>query len=351
MDKQSFSSNKPLISIIIVNWNGKHFLEDCLGSLSKISYKNFEVIFVDNASSDGSVAYVKENFPKVKVIENSKNLGFAEGHKEAFQKAKGELILLLSTDTIVDLNLLDELVKAIYSGKNIGAVMPKLLMYPQKNLIDSIGSFFLTSGLLYHFGREKDHRQSIYNKPMEVYSAKGACILFKKDVLLKTGLFDKDFFAYFEETDLCHRIWLAGYSVFYWPGTTVYHKGAGASGQMVKGFIQFHSFKNRICSYLKNLEMKNLLKVIPLTILVYQCAFILHLLAGKFDIAWAMQKAIIWNIVHLGETLKKRKFIQTKIRVVSDDDFLPKITRSVRLSYYLGLFRGLASYQDEDEKN
>lgn len=338
--------DKPLVSVIIVNWNGRRFLDDCLNSLSKISYKNFEVLFVDNASSDGSVSYVKRYFPKIKIIENSKNLGFAEGHEEAFQKAKGELILLLSTDTIVEKNLLDELVKTIYSGKNIGVVMPKLLMYPQKNLIDSIGSFFSISGFLYHFGREKDYKRAVYNKPMKIYSAKGACILFKKEVLLKTGLFDHDYFAYFEETDLCHRIWLAGYSVLYWPGTTVYHKGAGASKQMVKAFILFHSFKNRICTYLKNLSLKNLLKVIPLTIVIYQCAFFAYLLTGKFNIGLAVQRSIIWNIWHLRQTLKKREFVQRKIRVVSDDDFLPKITRSVRLSYYLGLFRGLASYQD-----
>jgi len=344
----SFSKDmlNPLVTIIIVNWNGRKFLEDCLSSLSKISYRNTEVIFVDNASVDDSVEYAKKVYPKMKIIQNSKNLGYAEGHEEAFKKAKGELVLLLSTDTMVEKNMLDELVKAINSRKNIGAVMPKLLMYPQKKLIDSIGAFFVSTGLLYHYGREKNQNNPLFNKPMEIYSAKGACLLFKKEVLKKTGLFDKDYFAYFEETDLCHRIWLSGNSVLYWPRTVVYHKGGGASKQMVRAFILFHSYKNRICTYIKNLSIKNLILVLPSIFFIYQCIFILNSITGNIGTAFAVQKALLWNIVHIRETLKKRKIVQTKIRTVSDDDFLPKITRQVRLSYYYYIYKGLKYYND-----
>lgn len=336
----------PLVTVIIVNWNGRHLLEDCLGSLSRISYKNVEIIFVDNASVDDSVSYVKKRYPKIKIILNSKNLGYAEGHEKAFKKAKGELVLLLSTDTIVEKNMLDELVKAINSRKNIGAVMPKLLMYPQKKLIDSIGAFFVSTGLSYHYGREKNPNNPLFNKPMEIYSAKGACLLFKKEVLEKTGLFDKDYFAYFEETDLCHRIWLSGNSVLYWPRTVVYHKGGGASKQMAKAFILSHSYKNRICTYIKNLSIKNLIRVLPSIFFIYQCIFILNSITGNIGIAFAVQKALLWNIVHIRETLKKRRIVQTKIRTVSDDDFLPKITRHVRLSYYYYIYKGLKYYKD-----
>jgi GT2 family glycosyltransferase len=337
----------PLVSIIIVNWNGIRFLDSCLGSLSKVKYKNTEIFFVDNASKDDSVDYVEKHYPKIKLIKNSKNLGFAEGHDEAFKRSKGELILLLSTDTIVKENLLEELIKGIYSKKNIGVVMPKLLMYPKTNLIDSIGAFFLDNGMLYHFGREKDESNSLYSKSMEIYSAKGACILFRKKVLEKTGLFDKDYFAYFEETDLCHRIWLSGNSVVYWPGTSVCHAGGGTSRRMVKSFIQFHAFKNRVCTYIKNLSLENLVKVAGLTILCYQLIFVLYILTGKFALALAIQRSIIWNVWHLKETLRKRRYIQSKIRLVSDNDFLPRVTRKVRISYYYHLFNAsLARYKD-----
>lgn len=335
-----------MVSIIIVNWNGINLLPDSLESLVKISYKNTEVIFVDNASKDESVAYVKKHYPKIKILQNNSNLGYAEGHEDAFKKAKGELILLLSTDTIVEKNLLDELVKGMNSNEKIGAVMPKLLMYPQKHLIDSIGAFFLTSGFLYHFGREKDHGDPRYNKQMEVYSGKGACLLFKKSVLQKTGLFDKDYFAYFEDTDLCHRVWLSGHSVLYCPYTFVYHKEGSTSKKMIRSFIYFHSFKNRILTYLKNLSVKNLFIVLPRLFVIYQCAFLLYLLKGNFGIAWTVQRSILWNFINIKQTLKKRLYVQNKIRVISDEDFLPKITRSVRLSYYYYLFRGLGKYID-----
>src|SRR3989344_3833683 len=186
----SRNMHNPLISIIIVNWNGKKFLKHCLSSLSKISYKNIEVIFVDNASTDSSFEYARKLYPKMKIIQNSKNLGYAEGHEEAFRKCKGSLVLLLSMDTIVKKNFLDELVKVLLSKSDIGAVQPKLLMYPNKNSIDSIGSFYLPNGMLYHYGREKKHLIAKYNNSMEVFSAKGACVLFRKETLKKTRLFD-----------------------------------------------------------------------------------------------------------------------------------------------------------------
>lgn len=339
--------NNPLVSIIIVNWNGKKYLKDCLDSLSKILYKNVEVIFVDNASTDDSVTFVKKYYPSYKIFVNTKNLGFAEGQEVAFQKAKGDAVLLLSMDTIVENNLLDELVKVLYSNRKIGAVQPKILLYPEKNLIDSIGSFFLMNGDLYHFGREKDHMIPLYNKKMEIFSAKGACILFRRSVLEKTGLFDKDYFAYFEETDLCMRIWLAGYTIMYVPSTAIYHTGGGSSKQMASSFILFHSYKNGIATYIKNLSIGYLIKLLPRMILFYELAFFGYLLQRSFLNAWAVQKAIGWNILHVKKLLDKRKIVQEKIRVVSDATFLPKLTRKIRLSYYYyQFFGGLNLYQD-----
>ncbi len=339
--------HSPLVSIIIVNWNGRRFLGNCLGSLSKIKYKNIEVIFVDNASTDGSVEYARKLYPRMKIILNSKNLGYAEGHEEAFKKCKGSLILLLSMDTIVNENFLKELVEVLLSETDIGAVQPKLLMYPNKNSIDSIGSFILPNGMLYHYGREKNHLIAKYNTSMEVFSAKGACVLFRKETLQKTRLFDKDYFAYFEETDLCHRIWLAGYRIIYVPSAVVYHTGGGSSKQMESSFILFHSYKNKICTYIKNLSLGELIKIMPQLIILFECAALVYLFKRKLSISRAIQKAFIWNLVHLNQTLKKRRFVQSKIRIVSDNNFLPRVTRRVRMSYYYHLFRGsLAEYRD-----
>jgi GT2 family glycosyltransferase len=337
---------KPFVSIIIVNWNGKKFLDSCLGSLSTIAYKNVEIIFVDNASSDRSVEFVKANYPKVVIIHNKKNLGLSGGHDVAFKKAKGDAVLLLNTDTIVGKRFLNELVAVLFSNQEYGGVQPKLII-PKYNVIDSIGSFFLPGGNLYHFGREKNPHLGIYNKTMEIFSTKAACMLIKTTVLKKTGLFDKDFFVYFEDTDLCMRIWLAGYKVIYTPKTIVYHKGGGASKQMPPSYIEFHSYKNRICTYIKNLSPKYLLSVLPVMIFLYEVAASIYICTGKISIAWAIQKGIIWNIIHVKQTLRKRRYIQKYIRVVSDDDFIPKLTRNVRLSYYFyQIFGGMEKYVD-----
>lgn len=338
---------KPLVSVIIVNWNGRHLIDDCLGSLTKNKYKNLEILFADNASTDDSVTYVKKKFKTVKIIQNTQNLGYAEGHEKAFKQSKGKYILLLSTDTIIEKNAVEELVKGMNSDKNIGAVMPKLIMYPKKHLIDSIGAFFLMNGDLYHFGREKDPRLSKYNKPMNILSVKGACTLFKKEVLDKTGMFDRDYFAYFEETDLSMRIWLAGYKILYIPHATVYHKGGVTSAKMLRSYILFHSYKNRIYTYLKNLSVKYLLIVLPQTILIYQTVFLLYLLKGKFAYAMVVQKSLGWNIIHLKKILKKRKYVQSVIRKIPDDAYLPLVTKSVRLSYYYyQFFGGIEKYKD-----
>lgn len=336
----------PLMSIVIVNWNGMRYLKKCLDSLEKARYPRREVIFVDNASTDGSVAFVRKQYPAIRIIQNKKNLGYAEGHEKAIQQAKGSLLLMLSTDTVLEPNVLTELAKGIYSKKNIGCVMPKLVMDPDRHKIDSVGSFFIPNGMTYHYGREKNPNDPKYNKEMYVYTAKGACLLFKTAVLEKVGLFDPDFFAYFEETDLCHRVWLSGNKVLYWPHTAVYHEGGGASGRMVPSFIQFHSYKNRICAYLKNLSVLNIIRVLPQLFVIYQITSLVHVFIGKFGVAWAVQRGIWWNVSHFAGTMKKREHVQKNIRTVSDSEFLPDVTRKVGFGYYKGLLTGLATYED-----
>lgn len=337
----------PLVSVIIVNWNGLRFLKDCFDSLAKTTYKNIEIVFVDNASTDSSVEYVQRNFSSVKIIRNKTNLGVSEGHDIGFKNTKGDAILLLNNDTIVKKDVIKTLVKALYADKSIGAVQPKLVMYPKGVLIDSVGCFFLSTGDLYHYGREKHPDDPKYNNYMEIFSTKGACMLIKRKVLERTGLFDKDFYAYFEDTDLCIRIWLSGHKIIYMPSATVYHKGGGGSRQMMQSYILYHAYKNRICTYLKNFSFKYIVKTIPRTFMLYQIAFLGYLFTGKMSYALAVQQGILWNIVHIRSIMNKRKFIQQKIRKIKDDDFIPRLTKKVSLSYYYyQFFGGLDKYRD-----
>jgi len=175
-------------------------------------------------------------------------------------------------------------------------------------------------------------------------------MIFKKEVLDETlvdnEVLDSEYFAYFEETDLCHRIWLAGYEIKFEPNSIIYHKMGGTSNDMKNSFIQFHSFKNRINTYIKNLSLSKLLVILPLHILMTQAFSLTALLQFKFDIFAATQKAIWWNIKNLERTLVKRKYIQSKIRKVSDQDLWPKIYKNPKLIYYIKLMTNLESYVD-----
>lgn len=342
---------KKLVSVIIVNWNGKRFLRDCLSSLFSQDYKNIEVIFVDNASTDDSVEYVRRNFPKTKIKVNKENLGFAEANNIGYKQSIGDFVLFLNNDTRVTRNFLSELMKVLTSDKKIAGAQSKILLMDDSTKLDSVGAFLTNTGFLYHYGIAKKNSPK-YNKQIDLYSAKGACMIFKKKVLeiikVDEEIFDSRYFAYFEETDMCHRIWLAGYRIIFAPKSIIKHKMGGTSSRLNSGLVQYHSFKNRINSYVKNLSFITLLKILPLHILFCELISFVFLLEGKIDLFFAVNRAIFWNIKVLRETLLKRNYIQNKIRIERGDDFLRNISRKVGLSYYWYLFTGIKNYREND---
>ena len=339
-----------LVSIIVVNWNGKHYLRACLSSLYKQNYKNIEVLLVDNASIDGSVKYVKKYFPKTKIIINKKNLGFAEPNNIGYDNSKGKYILFLNNDTRVTDNFLTELIKVLQSDKKIGGVQSKILLMDNPKKLDSVGAFLTITGFLYHYGIAKKDSPN-YDKQINIYSAKGACMMFSREVLTKVKIdgeiFDSRYFAYFEETDLCHRVWLAGYRIVFAPKSVIYHKLGGTSTLINNAFVQYHSFKNRINSYLKNFERVTLLKILPLHVFLSEVYAVLNLLRANVKLFIAIQKAIVWNIKNINETLKKRSKIQKGVRKIIDKVLLPLIKKRVKLNYYFHLFSGLEYYEDD----
>jgi len=337
-----------LVSIIIVNWNGLPDLKECLESLKNIIYKNIEIIISDNGSRDGSVEYIKNLQQKQKrviLIENGKNLGFAQGNNVAIPKAKGDLILFLNNDTIVDKNFLMPLISQLTLSKAVAGVQPKILCYPRTTIIDSIGSYFLHTGFLYHYGHNKPDQEK-YHRRSEIFSMKGACMLFKKSVLDTVGVFDSKYFAYFEETDLCHRAWLAGYKIIYVPNSIVYHKGGQTAKHLPSAFVEYHSNKNRLYTYLKNFEFTYLIKVIPLHMLFLEISACVYLFLLRFSLFIAIQKAILWNASNIQMLRADRKAMQ-KIRKITDNEYLPRLTKKVRFNYYYHLLAtALAGYKD-----
>ena len=212
--------SKPLVSIIIVNWNGGEVFRQCLQTLSGLTYPKFEIILVDNGSTDGSQEYYqvfKSLVRKVKVVKNKTNLGFAPANNQGVKLARGEYVLLLNNDTKVEANFLHKMVARMQSDPSIGALQPKIYMIDNPNNLDNAGSFLTWTGFLYHWGFGSIDTAE-FSKERLVYSAKGACLLTRKEIIAKLGLFDDAFVSYFEESDFCGRIWLAGYKVIYFLG-------------------------------------------------------------------------------------------------------------------------------------
>lgn len=345
-------ARKKLVSVIIVNWNGSSYLDTCLGSLAKQDYDAVEVIFVDNASTDHSVELVKKNFPKTKIVVSKKNLGFAGANNLGFHQATGEYVLFLNNDTRVTSTFLTELVKVVESSPKIAGAQSKMRLMDDPENLDSVGAFLTATGFLYHYGFIKPDGPK-YDHQIPIFSAKGACMMFKRsvlqEVLVNGELFDPQFFAYFEETDVCHRVWLAGYTIVFAPKSLIYHKMGGTSKAMNSAFIQFHSFKNRINTYLKNLSSLELLKILPLHIFAAELYAFFSIFQNKGNpgIWLAIQKAVWWNVTHFGETMRERHYIQRTIRKVPDSKIHSLIYKPVRLSYYLHALNHLGNYEDE----
>ncbi len=341
---------KKLVSIIIVNWNGKKYLKNCLSSLKNQDYKNIEIIFVDNNSHDGSIEYVRDNFPDIKIVRNKENLGYAEGNNIGYKHAKGDYVLFLNNDTKVTKNFLIELIKVLESDNQIGGAQSKILLMDRPRILDSVGAFLTKTGFLYYYGVFKKN-SSVYDKQIYLYTAKGASMIFKKEVLEKVKiegkLLDHRYFAYFEETDMCHRIWLTGYHIVFAPKSIIYHKMGGTSINLINSFVQYHSFKNRVNSYIKNLGLGQLITVLPVHFLVCEI-YALSLLRRNPSLAFTIQRSIMWNIRNLRETLRLRKIVQHSIRIVSDKSIKKYIYKYPPLNYYYHI-SDLSKYEDYEQ--
>ncbi len=235
----------PLVSIIIVNYNGKIYLEKCLSSITKSSYKKYEVILVDNKSSDSSIEFVEKNYPSVNVIKLDKNYGFAEPNNMGAKSAKGEFFLFLNNDTITTPNFITELVKAAKDDSEIG-IFQSLLLKPD-DTIDSSGDF------IDMYGRAYSSREKV-SEIRPILSARGASMMIRKDVFWDLGGFDKNYFATFEDVDLGLRAWIWGYKVVLVPKSVVYHLG-GQTIQKIDSLISFHGVKNTLILRLTNFEI------------------------------------------------------------------------------------------------
>jgi GT2 family glycosyltransferase len=320
-------NNPPLVSIIIANWNGGKIFEKCLFSLTKLRYSKWELIIVDNGSNDGTAklaADKKFEFKKVRVIQNKTNLGFAIANNQGYKVSRGKYLLLLNNDTLVDPDFIKILVEEMERYEDLAVVQPKIKIMDNPHYLDNAGSFLTRIGFLHHWGfMQKDGRG--FNKSREIFAAKGACMLIRKNVVEKIGLFDEDFMSYFEESDFCWRVWLSGARVLYYPQTSILHKVGFTIKRLDVSNLNWHYYKNRISSLIKNLDFFNLLTILPIHIAISLGILLAFLLKGQFKNALIIWKALKWNVINLPKTLLKRKETQN-LRKISDKIIFGKLS-------------------------
>jgi GT2 family glycosyltransferase len=220
---------QPIVSVVIVNWNGKHLLAECLDSLGAQDVNDVEIVLVDNGSDDGSASFVRERYPAVKVLNLPENKGFAGGNNAGIGIATGKYIALLNNDTKADPAWLANLLReAEPSPPDVGMWACKILSYDHPDIIDNVGLLLYSDGLGRGKGRlEKDQGQ--FDLPGEALFPSGCAGLYRKKMLDEIGLFDEEFFAYADDVDIGLRARLAGWKCLYVPSARVYHKYSSSS--------------------------------------------------------------------------------------------------------------------------
>lgn len=315
----------PLVSIIIVNYNGINFIDTCLTSVFAAEYPSFEVVFIDNASTDGSLKLAKEKFGALsglKIIENKESLGPVKGRNIGMAGARGKYFVFLDNDTEVDKKWLNELVLVLEKDASIGAAQSKLLLSDRKT-IDTCGHYLSICGFPYEIGvGEPDNGQ--YGDIKDIFGARSAAMFVRKEALEKSGYFDDDYFMHGEETDLSWRIWLSNYRIVYVPGSVVYHKRGGSLNERSRSIIFYEGPKNCTKTLIKNLGLRNLLVILPLHILGWFAVAVSLLLKKRFSDAKAVPRGLFWDLVNIRHVIKDRANVQSK-RLVKDRQIMPVI--------------------------
>lgn len=255
----------PTVAIVILNWNGKAYLEKFLPIVLKSSYENKTVIVADNASTDDSVLFLRNHYPGVRLIENAANEGFASGYNKALQQVNSEYCILLNSDVEVTEQWIEPVIAIMEANKKIAACQPKILSFKQKKYFEyagAAGRWIDSMGYPFSRGRvfdccETDNGQ--YNNASPCFWATGTAMFVRTEVFKQLAGFDESFFAHQEEIDLCWRMQLAGYAVFVQPASVVYHIGGGTlpSGNSRKVYL---NYRNNLVMLYKNLPVseKNL---------------------------------------------------------------------------------------------
>lgn len=339
-------------AVVILNWNTRNFLELFLPDVIKHSSTDADIFVVDNASTDDSVNFIEYYYPSVKIIRNSENEGFAGGYNKALSQINAEYFVLLNSDVEVTENWLSPMIELMDKKSEVGACQPKILSFNSKNFFEyagGAGGYIDKYGYPFCRGRifntlEKDNLQ--YNDTRPVFWATGACMIIRSSVYKKLGGFDPVFFAHMEEIDLCWRMHLAGFSVYYCALSIVFHIGGGTlhKSNPKKTFL---NFRNNLLMIYKNAESSEIKSILSVRFILDVIASIKFLFSGSladFKAVWAARRAF--------NTLKsqyQRPFSTTK--PVSSKTGFFIYPKSILWDYYICRRKKFSSLQWKEASN
>jgi len=300
----------PSVSVIVLTWNGKEFLRGCLDSLAAQTFRDFETVLVDNGSTDGSAEFVREFYPRVRLVTLPENTGFAGGNKRGLAECGGEFIVTLNNDTKAEPEFLAELVAAAESDPRIGMVASKMLNFHETGRIDSVGIRVAVTGMASNIGvGEADEGQ--YDTPREVFGACGGAALYRRAMLDEVGFFDPSFFAYYEDTDLAWRGRLAGWCCITAPRAVVYHVHSATGGRM-SPFTVYHVHRNKWYVIVANWPAWLLLEHLPLIVWYDLGALVLATLRGRLGAALRARLHVLRDLPLL---LHRRREVRRRCRI------------------------------------
>ncbi|HTZ84805.1 MAG TPA: glycosyltransferase family 2 protein [Candidatus Acidoferrales bacterium] len=295
----------PEISVIIVNWNGRHFLPDCLSALRQQTFHDFETIFVDNGSTDGSLEFVRAHYPEVRIISLESNHGFSEGNIAGYREASGNTIVLLNNDTEAHPDWLDAIHRACHEFPSAGSFACKMMYFNDRTRIENCGFQIDSAGIAAELGRDQfDGPEWAVSR--EVFGACGGAVAYRRRMLEAVGFLDPDFFMIYEDVDLGLRAQLSGFRCVYVPKAVVYHHYRSTIKKRPALQI-YYSQRNIDFVYWKNLPLAFILRSTPRRLL-YELGSALYFF--RFGAGVPFLRAKLDVLRRLPSVLKKRRVIQ-----------------------------------------
>lgn len=329
----------PELSVIIVNYNGALYAARCIKSILSSNAISKEIIIVDNKSTKNDVAFLRDKFnKKIKIIKMRDNYGPARARNEGVKHSKGKYIAFLDNDTKVHPNWANTAIEEFKKHKDLGVIQCKLLLMKDHSKLDYVGEYLGQNGFLVQRAKGGEVDNGKFNHKVEILAAKSAGMFIRREAFLSAGGFDNDYFIYVEETDLGWRSWLKGYRTIYLPSSIVYHEFGTSSIILSKNQnsynTKFHGSKNYILTLIKNLGNESLIRILPLHVILWLGLSLYVFFRGDYKASFWILKGVVWNIINLKKSLRKRHVIQKK-RKALDHDLFPKILMKKPFKYFL----------------